>query len=119
MSNVRVKANLRFKIGLARAEDRGDIYGDPFVLPGSIVEVVAYPGQRLEVNGKEYEIPFGSLALRVIEGQLSNRREVRGKEAVGFTFYQSVTGASLAPMSLEAAKLKRRIIAEIAGVKHA
>jgi hypothetical protein len=104
-----VEPGVRFKVGAVTNDE-------PFVMPGSVVEVIAYPGQRVEVNGREYKIPINALGLRVVRGELGPR--LKGFPIAGFMFHQVITRDSLHPLCLAAAELKRRVLRSV-GVKNA
>jgi hypothetical protein len=107
----KVKPGLRFKVGDAWDGEGGE----PFVAEGSIVEAIGLPGQTVFVRGRGYEVEWGMLAFRVVEGKLGERDELSGRAPVGFVFQQRVTkfDHQLEPLSDAARELRDLVIRQV------
>jgi hypothetical protein len=106
----KLKPGLKFVVG-----DAWDSLGEPYVMPGSIVEAIGLPGDTVFVNGRGYEVKEGKLALRVVEGTLAERRDLRGQKAIGFCFQQHITTneEQLKPLCEAARDLCRRVLESV------
>jgi hypothetical protein len=116
----RIRKGALFRVGWdVRAEDGGR-YNKPYVLEGSIVEAIGLPGQTVVVRGRGYEVEHGKLAFRVIEGELSDRKDLRGVEAVGFCFQANLTRNEdqLQPINRAAEQLRDLVLRQV-GVRDA
>jgi hypothetical protein len=113
----RIRPGALFKVGDARGESDRTRSDKPYVMPGAIVEALALPGQTVVVGKRSYEVSHGMVALRVIEGELSDRRDVRGFEAVGFQFMQNVTKneSALQPLNDAARAIREYVMRAVKG----
>jgi hypothetical protein len=109
---TRIRPGALFRVGNARAEDGGKS-DKPYVLEGAVVEAFGLPGQTVIVRGRGYEVEHGKLALRVVEGELSDRKDLHGVEAKGFCFQQNTRG--LEPLNRAAERLYALVVKEVMG----